>query len=189
MSKIHGSISQIFHKYFIDMEKNMLNKFAFLCVNPWEKFLPAAFQSYSRNYYQWVKEAANYKNIDMNCREFIDIYGTSGCWDNQEVFYEDREKVQLVYVQSDRRELLEKVFLEADMVIMGLPGSRKEFDKIYMTVFPWKDEILFLWGKHISRDEKYVDRLVRECMLRKEQLIKMDGENWNVPAIEKAPAF
>lgn len=167
----------------------MLNKVAFLCANPWEKFLPASFQSYSRNYYQWIKEMASLKNIKLHCREYIDFYGDLVGEPEKELFFENSENLQLLYVQSDRRELLEKIFRTADLVIMGLPGSRKEFDKIYMSVFPWKDEILFLWGKHISRDLTYVDRLMRECMLKKEQLIEIEEDCTNVFGIEKAPAI
>lgn len=167
----------------------MLNKVAFLCVNPWEKFLSPALQSYSRNYYQWLKAVADLKNIKLHCREYIDIYGAGVKEVEKELFLKECETFQLLYVQSDRREIIENLFRTADLVIMGLPGSRKEFDKIFMSVFPWKDEILFLWGNHISRDIQYVNKLVRECMLRKEQLIEIGEECRKAFGIEKLPPF
>lgn len=167
----------------------MLNKVAFLCADPWERFLPEAFQSYSRMYYQWVKKLAVLKNIKLCCKEYIDIYGEAeGCCEN-ELFSEEGGKLQLLYVQSGRKELLKELFQAADLVIMGLPGSRKEFDKIYMSVFPWKDEILFLWSSHISRDLEYINRLSRECMLRKEQMIEIGEECGLFLGIKKAPGL
>lgn len=167
----------------------MLNKVAFLCVNPWEKFLPSAFQSYSKSYYEWIKEMAVLKNVKSHCREYIDFYGVLSKESDCEPFLESCDKLQLLYVQSARKELLEKVFRTADLVIMGLPGSRKEFDKIYMSVFPWVNDILFLWGNHISRDAQYVDRLVRECMLREEQLMEIGEKSSQTFGMKKAPAF
>ena len=48
---------------------------------------------------------------------------------------------------------------------------------------------MFLWGKHISRDQQYVDRLTRECALRKEQLIEIGKDSRMVSECEKAPAL
>lgn len=167
----------------------MLNKVAFLCADPWECFLPAAFQSYSRNYYQWVKKLAVLKNIRLYCNEYTDIYGEAAGCSGQELFMEAGDKLQLLYVQSGRKELLKSLFRKADLVIMGLPGSRKEFDKIYMSIFPWKDDILFLWSSHINREQEYVHRLTRECMLRKEQIIEIGEECGAVFGIKKAPGI
>ena len=167
----------------------MFNKVAILCADPWEKFLPAAFQSYSRNYYQWIKTMAARKNIKVHCKEYVDTYGAAVELEEKKLFLEECADFQLLYVQSDRQRLLENIFRSADLVIMGLPGSRKEFDKIFMSVFPWKDEIMFLWGNHIGRDPRYVDRLTRECTLRKEQLIEIGGEGRNASGLEKAPAL
>lgn len=167
----------------------MLNKVAFLCADPWECFLPEAFQSYSRIYYQWVKKLAVLKNIKLCCKEYIDIYGEAEGGFENELFSATDDMLQLLYVQSSRKEFIGEVFQKADLVIMGLPGSRKEFDKIYMSVFPWKDEILFLWSSHISRDQEYINRLSRECMLRKEQIIEIGEECGLVFGIKKAPGL
>lgn len=167
----------------------MLNKVAVLCVDPWEKFWPPAFQTHSKNYYQWIKNMAAQKNIKIYCKEYIDTYGISNDRKENNLFLEDCEDFQLLYVQSDRQEILENIFRIADLVIMGLPGSRKQFDKIFMSVCPWKDEIMFLWGNHISRDQQYVDKLIRECALRKEQLIEIGKECRRNSVCEKAPAL
>lgn len=155
----------------------MLNKVVFLCANPWEGLSTLASQSYSKNYYEWFKNILIMKNIKFSYREYIDVYGVSDGETEEGMFLEGCEGLQLLYVQSDRKEILEKIFQTADLVIMGLPGSRLEFDKIYMSVFPWKDEILFLWGSHIGRDSEYVARLLRECMLKQEQFIEI-REEW-----------
>ena len=167
----------------------MLNKVAFLCVNPWESFLPVTFQSYSKHYYEWIKEMAVLKNVELHCREYIERYGVFEKEAENVLFPENCDNLQLLYVQSARKDLLEQIFQTADIIIMGLPGSRKEFDKIYMSVFPWINEILFLWGKHTGKDAQYVDRLVRECMLKKEQLIEIGEESWQIFGLKKAPAF
>ena len=167
----------------------MLNKVAFLCADPWESFLPAVSQSYSKSYYQWVRELAVLKSVKLCCREYIETYGAFDENAECSLFLDNSDRLQLLYVQSARRELLENIFRTADLVIMGIPGSRKEFDKIYMSVFPWKDKILFLWGEHISRDLQYVYRLMRECMLRKEQLLEIGKGNSRNFGIKKAPVF
>ncbi|MBQ8857471.1 MAG: hypothetical protein IJ024_04910 [Lachnospiraceae bacterium] len=165
----------------------MFNKIAFLCVNPWENFLTPASQSHSKNYYEWVKKILTMKNVKLSCSEYIDIYGVSDGISEEKLFLENCERLQLLYLQSDRKELLGKIFETADLVIMGLPGSRGEFDKIYMSVFPWKDEILFLWGSHTGRDSEYVARLIRECMLRKEQFIEIKEEWKQIFGIKRLP--
>ena len=166
----------------------MFNKIVFLCVSPWESFLTPTSQSYGKNYYEWFKNILIMKNIKLSYREYIDIYGASNGESEEGIFLESCERIQLLYVQSDRKELLEKIFQTADLVIMGLPGSRGEFDKIYMSVFPWKDEILFLWGSHIARDSEYITRLVRECMLKREQFIEI-GEEWKqIFGVKRLPA-
>lgn len=167
----------------------MLNKVAVLCADPWEKFWPPAFQSHSRTYYQWIKNMAAKKSIKIHCKEYVDTYGAAVEIKEKPLFLEACEEFQLLYVQSDRQRLLENIFRNADLVIMGLPGCRKEFDKIFMSVFPWKDDIMFLWGNHISRDYGYVDKLIRECTLRKEQLIEIGGESRNASGYEKAPVL
>ena len=87
----------------------MLNKVAVLCADPWEKFWPPAFQTHSKNYYQWIKSMAAQKNIKMYCKEYIDTYGISNHMKEINLFLEDCEDFQLLYVQSDRQELLENI--------------------------------------------------------------------------------
>lgn len=167
----------------------MLNKVVFLCVNSRENFLPPVSQSYSKDYYERFKKLLIMKNIKFICREFIDIYGGSEDDCKKSLFLEECEKFQLLYVQSDKKDFLATIFQTADLVITGLSGSRSEFEKTYMSIFPWQDEALFLWGSHIGRDSNYIARLSRECMLRKEQFVEI-GENWEEGlGAKKLPPF
>lgn len=165
----------------------MLNKIVFLCTNPRERFLPLTFQSYSWEYYQLVKRLVSLKNRKMECREYIDTYGTVGEWGEDDLVFAMNQNLQIWYVQSDRKIFYEKIFMEADQVIMGLPGGRREFDKMYMSVFPWKDQILFLWGEHTRKDAWYVEKIRKECMLKQEQFIKLEPGWWKAFGIEKLP--
>lgn len=158
----------------------MLNKIAFLCVNPWERFLPVAFQSCGREYYQWMCSQALLRDFRPYCREWIETYGETGNFEGRELFTECGNELQFLYVQSNRRQLVEKVFEASDLVIMGLPGCRKEFEKIFIPVLPWKDKIMFLWDRRICRDEDFFKRLCSEYKLREAQMIEIkrgiDGE-------------
>lgn len=149
----------------------MFNKIVFLCVDPWENFLSHNVQGHSRKYFELVKKGLLLKDIKLQCGEYMDLYGETT--ENREIFKKNSKILQLSYIQSSRRELLEEVFHSADMVIMGIPGSRKEFEKIYMSIFPWKDNILFLWSSQVIRKPSYLERLSREYMIRQEHVVEI----------------
>lgn len=151
----------------------MWNKIAFLCADPWESFLPSAFQSCGREYYQWIQEMTVLREVNSYCREHLEIYGETEVSGGAELFPECRKCLQLLYVQSGRRQMIEQVFQKADVVIMGLPGCKKEFDKIFMRIFPWKDQIKFFWNSHICRDEKFIKELCREYKLHDAQIFEI----------------
>ena len=52
----------------------MLEKIVFLCVNPWEGFLPPAFQSGGKEYFQWICKQALLKNMKIISKEKIVLY-------------------------------------------------------------------------------------------------------------------
>lgn len=166
----------------------MLNRVIFLCVNPRECFLASAFQSHAKDYYEWFKKFLNLKNVKMDCKEYIELYGTAKKDEIEYLFQENNGKLQLLYVQTDRRDILERIFQKENLVIMGLPGSKKEFEKMYLSIFPWKNEILFLWGSHIGKDETYIRKLSRECMLTEAQFFEFEKWKKNLE-IKKLPPY
>lgn len=163
----------------------MWNKITFLCVNPWESFLPFSAQSCGREYYLWMQEMSALQNVKPSCQERREIYGESKSPEGEEIFSKNKSKLQLLYIQSGRRKVIEEVFQKSDMVIMGLPGSKKEFDKIFMTILPWKDQIKFFWDSHICRDEKFIRELCREYKLHRMQIFEIkrnaDGKLKTLP--------
>ena len=110
----------------------MENKIAFLCVNPWENFLSPVFQSSSREYYRWIREIVVLQKIKLYCQEWIEIYGEQKYSDADNFFSDHKKGLQLLYVQSNCSRVIEEVFQKADVVVMGLPGCKKEFDKTFM---------------------------------------------------------
>ena len=152
----------------------MLKKIAFLCVTPMEGFLSSAFQSNVREYYQWMYDKIRLKSVDFYCRERIEAYGEAGVRNAEELFLPEEDITQLLYIQSNRKELLKEVFEKSDLVVMGLSGCRREFDKIFMPVFPWKDQVLFFWDQQICRDAGYIRQICNEYKLREAQLIKLE---------------
>ena len=149
----------------------MLEKIVFLCVNPWEGFLAPAFQSSGREYFQWICKQAILKNMKITSKEKIEVYGE--VQEAKELFSKTENRLQLLYVQSHQKKLLEEVFEQADLVLMGIPGNLKDFEKLFLPIFPWKDQILFLWEQYLCRDEKILQQLCREYKLRESQLIEV----------------
>lgn len=150
-----------------------MNKIAFLCVNPWENFLPSSFQSCGKEYYRRVKEHALSCRMMPDCREYVEIYGEPVRMQKEPFFSPQDDLLQLRYVQSSSLTVLEKLFQEADLVVTGISGSREEFEKLCMAVYPWKEKVLFLWDSHICRDDDFPEMLLRECRLRKAQMVEI----------------
>lgn len=165
----------------------MFNKFAFLSVDPWEPFLSPVMQSHSRKYYEFIKLMMKQKKIEILCWEYMDLYGEAEPYVPSGIFEKNKEIFQLVYIQSSRKKLLGKVFQEADVVMVGFPGNKKHFEKIYMTLLPWKDRILFLWNDQSRLERSYLDSVVRECMIEKRQIISITESCQRIFGIKKAP--
>lgn len=149
----------------------MLEKIVFLCANPWEGFLSPAFQSCGREYFQWICKQALLKNMKVTAKERMEVYGELQT--EEKLFLKAENKVQLLYVQSHHKKLLEEIFQQADLVLMGLPGNLREFDRMFMPIFPWKDQILFLWDQHICRGDKFLHQLCKEYKICESQMIEL----------------
>lgn len=164
-----------------------MNKIAFLCVTPRESFLPPMFQSCVKEYYLWVKEQVALLQWNLDCQEQMELYGESQSLENCELFPESRKGIQLLYIQSSRKPVIAEVFRRADIVVMGLPGCKKEFDRMFMTIFPWKDRIKFFWNSRICRDEEFIRELCGEYKLHAAQIFEiqrgMDGKLKKLPSV------
>lgn len=150
----------------------MFKKIAFLCVNPLENFLPPALQGYIKDYYQWARSEVLLREENLYCQEKIEAYGETKIPYGKKMFGEREETLQLLYVQSSQKELLEEVFTLADIVLVGMSGSKKECDKVFLTILPWIEKTMFLFDERIC-DEKYLKQIQCEYKLRASQMIEM----------------
>lgn len=165
----------------------MFNKFAFLCVDPWEQFSSPIMQSHSRKYYEFAKLVMKQKKLEIQYKEYIDLYGEAECSVPPEIFEKDKKIFQLVYIQSNRKRVIGKAFQEADIVMVGVPENKKLFEKIYMSILPWKDSTLFLWNDQSHLENPYLDILIRECMIEKKQIIGITENCQRIFGTKKAP--
>lgn len=149
----------------------MLQKIVFLCVNPWDGFRSPVVRNFGREYFHWICKQAVLKNIPLISKERIEIYGE--LQGEEELFVNTENKLQLLYVQSHSKKLLKEVFEQADLVVMGVPGSLKAFERMFMPVFPWKDQILFLWERYLCKDERFLQQLCRDYKIRESQVIAL----------------
>ena len=150
----------------------MFKKVAFLCVNPLENFLPPAFQGNVRDYYQWTREEALLREENLYCQEKVEIYGETEIPYGKKIFGENVETLQLLYVKSCQKEIIEKVCVLADLILVGMSGSKKECDRIYLTVLPWLEKVIFLFDGRIF-DEGYLEQMQREYKLRQAQMMEI----------------
>lgn len=150
----------------------MFKKIAFLCVNPLGNFLQPALQGCIRECYQWTRSEALLREENLYCQEKIEVYGETKIPYGKNMFGEQAETLQLLYVQSGRKELLEKVFSLADVVFVGLSGNKNECDKIFLTILPWIERAVFLYDNRIC-DEKYLKQIQGEYKLKDIQLMEM----------------
>lgn len=150
-------------------------KIAVVCANPWENFLPFQCQGNARFFYQWLCEQSRQFHVHSRKREQMEMYGDLSLPDREAVFKEKTENLQIVYIQSHRREILETVLDTADLAIVGMPGMRKECDKIYLSVLPWKEKCVFLWDERTIREKSFFRQIQNEYKLETEQIAKFKG--------------
>lgn len=150
----------------------MFKKIAFICANPLEKLLPTVSMGNVKEYYEWIYEQAVLLAEEPCCLNWIELYGNPPEKEMEELFLKDQRKLQLLYVQSHRRGLLEKVYETADKVLVGMSSNREECDRIFMTVFPWKEKSTFLWNNRISREPGFLKRIQAEYQLEENQIVQ-----------------
>lgn len=150
----------------------MFKKVAFLCVNPLENFLPPSFQGYIRDYYQWTRREALLREENLYCQEKIEIYGQTEIPYGKRMFGENAETLQLLYVKSRQKEVIEEVCRLAEIIFVGMSGSKKECDRIYLTVLPWLEKVIFLFDGRVC-DEIYLRQMQREYKLEDSQMMEI----------------
>lgn len=150
----------------------MLKKVAFLCVNPLGNFLPPAFQGRVRDYYQWTRNEALLREENLYCQEKIEVYGESGIPYGKKMFGEREETLQLLYVQSRQESVIEEVCSLADIIFVELSGSKKECDRIFLSVLPWLEKVIFLCDGRIF-DESFLRQLRAEYRLKTSQIMEI----------------
>lgn len=152
----------------------MCKKVAVVCANPWETFLPVISQGSAKKYYEWLHEQAVLREENPYCREKIELYGDLLNENQETLFLEETEKLQFLYVQTKREEILEKVLNEADFIIVGMPQNRSECDRIYLTILPWIEKSIFLWDGRISQGKDFFRKIQREYKLKEMQVMEMN---------------
>jgi hypothetical protein len=88
------------------------------------------------------------------------------------MFGEREETLQLLYVKSNQKELLEEVFGLADIVFVGMPGSQKEREKIFLSILPWIEKVVFLFDERIF-DERTIKQIQQEYKIEDTQMMEM----------------
>lgn len=150
-------------------------KIAVVCANPWEALLPSVCQGNVRAFYQWLCKQTSWFCRGVENEEKIETYGKPLVPEKKADFPEKEEHLRIVYLQSQRPEVLKPVLDEADLVIVGMPGSRTECDKIYLLVLPWKEKCVFLWEEGMVRGEAFVRKIQNEYKLNADQIGKFKG--------------
>ena len=150
----------------------MIRKIAFLCVNPWESFLPSFSRGNAQDHYQWICQEAVQRKTGPCCMQIIEHYGEDLWEEKRQIFPEDGKKLQLLYVRSHRKDLLKEVYHAADLVFVSMPGSRKECDRIFLSVYPWKEQSYFLWDNRYVPGDGFFTRIQKEYQLKEEQIVE-----------------
>lgn len=150
----------------------MKNKIAVVCLNPWEKFLPAMSQGNARAFYEWLYQQAILRNENPYYKEQVEQYGDLLCCENNTMFLENIDAPQFLYIQSKQQKLLEEVLTAADSVVVGMPGCKKECDRIYLSVLPWKEKSFFLWDSRIGMGDSFFKKIQSEYKLKDKQIMK-----------------
>ena len=152
----------------------MRTKIAVVCTNPWEKFLPVISQSNAKKYYEWLREQAVLREENTHCKEKIAMYGDMPNANQDNLFSEEKEEFQILYLQTNQEKLLEKVLNEADFILVGMPQDRKECDRIYLMILPWLEKSMFIWDGRISQGKEFLNKIEREYKLKKAQIVEMN---------------
>ncbi len=153
----------------------MYNKIAFVCANPWEKFLPAISRGNAKDYYDWLCQKAFLKRMEPYCEERIELYGDFMEENSRKRlgFRENSNALQFLYLQGKQSQNFRNILKAADFVVVGMPDDRKECDEIYLSVLPWKEKSVFLWDGCRSKGEAFFKRLQREYQIKDTQIAEI----------------
>ena len=150
----------------------MINKIAVVGANPWGNFLPEFSRANAREYYQWLHQETHLRNINHNCQEQIENYGNLFVPEQKEVFLNDYDGIQFLYLQGKQELLLPVALSSAGLVVVGMPRCRKVCDEIYLAVLPWKEKCLFFWDGRVSRESTFLKKIQREYKLNDKQIVE-----------------
>lgn len=150
----------------------MFKKIAFLCVNPLGNFFSSTLQGCIKECYQRTRSEALLREENLYCQEKIETYGEARIPYGKRMFGEREETLQLLYVKSNQKELLEEVFGLADIVFVGMPGSQKEREKIFLSILPWIEKVVFLFDERIF-DERTIKQIQQEYKIEDTQMMEM----------------
>ena len=156
----------------------MFKKIAFLSLNPLENLLPSTFHDYIKDYYQWTLSEALLREERLYCQEKIETYGEAGSLYGKGMFGETKETLQLLYLKSRQKEVLEEVFGLADLVFVGMPGNQTEREKIFLLVLPWIEKVVFLFDDRLFGEES-IRQIGQEYKIHDAQMME----------IKKLPSF
>lgn len=150
-------------------------KIAVVCANPWETFSPSGCQGNARSFYQWLCNRFQQFRLPSRQAKQVELYGMPPVSAPNTLFDKENKNLQIVYIESHRREILERILEEADMVVVGMPRVREECDRIYLQLLPWKEKCVFVWEENGCREDGFFKRIQKEYKLEKKQIEKLKG--------------
>lgn len=150
-------------------------KIAVVCANPWETFSPSGCQGNARSFYQWLCNQFQQFRLPSRQAKQVELYGMPPVSAPDTLFDKENKNLQIVYIESHRREILERILEEADMVVVGMPRVREECDRIYLQLLPWKEKCVFVWEENGCREDGFFKRIQKEYKLEKKQIEKLKG--------------
>lgn len=149
----------------------MKNRIAFICLNPWEVFLSHRFFCHVKEYYDWFCDHARLMNLEFYFTEKVEAYGEPH-WGSEDILWGDCSGMQAMYIQCSHFRSMEKFLDEADLLVIGMPYNKKLCDKIFLSIFPWKEKSIFLWDGRIAADTAFLQQCRREYLLEEKQLVQ-----------------
>lgn len=149
----------------------MKNKIAFICLNSWEVFLSYRFFCHVKEYFDWFCNHVRMMNLEFFYEEKIETYGETR-WDCAEIAWSDCQGMQAIYIQCSQLRSMERFLEEADILVIGMPYNMKLCDKIFLSVFPWKEKSIFLWDGRNDAGTDFLKRCQREYLLKEDQLVQ-----------------
>ena len=150
-------------------------KIAVVCANPWETFLPSGCQGNARFFYQWLCNRSQQFCLPSRQAKQVELYGTPPVSTPDTLFDKENKNLQIVYIESHRREGMESILNEADQIMVAMPKLLEECDKIYLQLLPWKEKCVFLWEDNGCREDGFFKKIQKEYKLEETQIEKLKG--------------